>query len=100
MVTWLKRFWTDEAFFTASVKTLISMAGALVFSGIIPISEWRYGAIVMALAHLIPAGQRPLSVSAAKLTDAEKEVTVLNLGTRAGAPDAVAPPITTKEGGK
>ena len=98
MGAWLRKFWSDEAYFTAAIKSLVSLAGALVFSGIIPTDGWRYGAIVMALAHLIPAGQRDISAVSGTLTDAQKDVTLLNLGQRAGAPDAVAPAIKTKEG--
>lgn len=96
MLTWLKKFWTDEAFFTAAVKSLVSLAGALVFSGIIPVTEWRYGAIVMALAHLIPGGQKDLGTVVSKLTDEQKRVVDANMASRAGSPDAVARPVLPK----
>ena len=56
MGAWLKKFWTDEQFFTGAIKTLVSMVGGLIASGIIPVQEWRYGFLLMAAAHMIPSG--------------------------------------------
>lgn len=54
----LKQLWTDPTYFAASVRGLISLAGSLIASGIIPTSGWRYGFVIMALSQLIPAGQK------------------------------------------
>lgn len=58
MWTILTQLWTDPTAFRSACKTAISFAGALLASGIIPTTEWKYGFIVMALAHVIPAGER------------------------------------------
>lgn len=59
MWAWLRRFVMDEAFFVSSVRGLIAVGGALYASGIVPASPatQKLGLLVMALAHVIPAGQ-------------------------------------------
>lgn len=73
MVEWLKKFWTDPAFFAAAVRSLISLFGGLVASGAIPTDKWRYGFLVMALAQAIPAGNKtpPLGDRLAQATPTE-----------------------------
>ncbi len=63
MGAWLKKFWTDPAFFAASVRALISFVGGLLASGIIPTDQWKYGFLVMALAQAIPAGNKTPSIT-------------------------------------
>lgn len=56
MGAWLKQFWTDPAYFRTTVKTAVSFVGGLIASGIIPVEQWRYGFILMSIAHALPSG--------------------------------------------
>lgn len=60
MIAWLRRFFTDDAFFVAALRGMVGLAGALVASGIIPSTGngWKVGLFLNAMAHFIPAGQQ------------------------------------------
>jgi hypothetical protein len=57
-----KRLWNDPAYFTASVRGLVQMLGALVAAGLIPTGSnliWKQvGLIVIALGGFMPAGNK------------------------------------------
>lgn len=60
MLAWLKSFFTDEAMFTASVRGLLGVAGAVLT--LLPADALaglgKYGTLVMALGMFLKAGDK------------------------------------------
>lgn len=59
MGAWLRGFWTDEARFTATVRSLIAFVGMLIQANPESFAGWgKYGGVLVAASLLLKAGDK------------------------------------------